>query len=181
MRIILLLAAVVLFNSCNSSSSNTASDKSIEVAKAEDKSKLGGLYTNYVANPSSQNDIDENTIIEYATDNNLACTRMSNGVYQCNFEAGEGDFIVNGGRVQAHYKGYTFDGKEFDSSYKRNKPLDFKVGQMIPGWNDWLVTVRPGAKATLLIPSSKAYGARGVPNLIPPNTPLAFDVELLTD
>lgn len=177
-----MLGFIVAFLACNSSTTSESKSKTtISNDATQDKSKLGGLYTDYIANPTLQDDIDQNKIIEYAVNNNLDCTRLSNGVYQCGFVAGEGDFLLQGGRVLANYKGYTLDGKEFDSSYKRNEPIDFKVGQMIPGWNEWLVTVRPGAKATLLIPSSKAYGSRGIPNLIPANSPLAFDVEVLTN
>ncbi len=146
---------------------------------ANDKSKLGGLYVNYHANPQGQDQIDENKIIEYATDKGLDCQRMQNGVYQCNMTQGSGEIYKRGQRAKAHYRGYLLNGQEFDSSFKRNQPLEFNIGQMIPGWNDWLVTVNPGTKATLLIPSSKAYGPRGFGSVIPANSPLAFDVECI--
>jgi len=137
-----------------------------------------GLYVNYVDNPTTVAEKDQNAIIEYASSKGLKCDVMANGVYVCDQKMGSGAQIQPRGPVRAHYKGYFFNGKEFDSSYKRNKPLEFKVGQMISGWNEWLVTVKEGTKATLLIPSAKAYGSadRGT---IPPNTPLAFDVEVL--
>ncbi len=131
-----------------------------------------------VENPTSQSDIEENAIVEYINANNLDCSRMTNGVYVCSLVEGSGAPIKPGGPVSAHYKGYTLDGKEFDSSYKRNKPLSFNVGQMISGWNEWLVTVKEGTKATLLIPSAKAYGSRAK-GPIAANSTLAFDVEVL--
>lgn len=131
-----------------------------------------------IENPITQAETDENKIIEYVNQNKLDCERMSNGVFVCNQEDGNGAPIKPGGDVNAHYKGYFFSGKEFDSSYKRNKPLSFKVGQMISGWNEWLVTVNEGTKATLLIPSAKAYGPRARGG-IPANSVLAFDVEVL--
>ena len=128
------------------------------------------------ANP--QANIEEKLIVDYINANNLDCSRMDNGVYVCSLIEGNGAPIKPGGPVNAHYKGYTLDGKEFDSSYKRNKPLSFKVGQMISGWNEWLVTVNEGTKATLLIPSAKAYGSRAK-GPIAANSTLAFDVEVL--
>lgn len=161
-QLILILATLLLF-ACKQGSTDDA--KSISTPEK-------------IENATSQADIEENTIIQYAKDKNLDCDRMDNGVYVCNLVEGHGAPIQARGDVKAHYKGYFFDGNEFDSSYKRKKPLEFKVGQMISGWNEWLVTVNEGTTATLLIPSAKAYGSaqRGP---IPANTPLAFDVEVL--
>jgi FKBP-type peptidyl-prolyl cis-trans isomerase len=50
---------------------------------------------------------------------------------------------------------------------------------MVPGWNEALLLMNPGTKAQLLIPSRLAYGERGYPGLIPPNTPIIFDIEVL--
>jgi FKBP-type peptidyl-prolyl cis-trans isomerase len=173
---ILLCTSILLVISCVNDTS-----KSPTVAKKAPENSVGNsddLYKDFVANPGTQAEKDRNAIIEYAAENGLKCLKMSNGVYQCNVTKGTGQFYTANAEVSAHYKGYFLDGKEFDSSYKRNKPLSFKVGQMIKGWNTWLLTANPGTKATLLIPSDQAYGAGGKGS-IPPNTPLAFDVELL--
>lgn len=80
--------------------------------------------------------------------------------------------------VKVHYKGTLIDGKEFDSSYKRNKPAEFPVRAVIPGWTEALQLMSVGSKYQLFIPSKLAYGERGNPS-IPGNSVLLFDVELL--
>jgi len=80
--------------------------------------------------------------------------------------------------VSVHYKGTLIDGKEFDSSYKRDKPAEFPVRAVIPGWTEALQLMTVGSKYQLVIPAKLAYGDRGNPS-IPGNSVLLFDVELL--
>lgn len=81
--------------------------------------------------------------------------------------------------VKVHYKGTTRTGKEFDSSYKRNAPIDFPLNGVIKGWGEGLQLVGKGGKITLWIPAELAYGSRGAGSDIGPNEALRFDVELL--
>ena len=78
----------------------------------------------------------------------------------------------------ANYRGTLIDGTEFDSSYKRNKPLELPVTQVIPGWTEALQLMKVGSKWEVYIPSDLAYGPQGRPN-IPPNSVLIFEMELL--
>ena len=80
-----------------------------------------------------------------------------------------------------HYVGKLLDGRQFDSSYDRGKPLDFIVGigQVIKGWDEGITQLKKGQKAVLTCPPDYAYGARGVPGVIPPNSTLVFEVELI--
>ena len=80
--------------------------------------------------------------------------------------------------VKVHYKGTLIDGTQFDSSYDRNEPAEFPVGGVIKGWTEALQMMKAGDKWKLTIPSELAYGPQGRPG-IPPNSVLAFDVELL--
>ncbi|HHX39160.1 MAG TPA: FKBP-type peptidyl-prolyl cis-trans isomerase [Armatimonadetes bacterium] len=82
--------------------------------------------------------------------------------------------------VTVHYRGTLIDGTEFDSSYSRNEPATFEVGQIIPGWVEALQLMKAGAKWQLFIPSELAYGEQGAGPQIGPNSVLLFEVELLS-
>jgi FKBP-type peptidyl-prolyl cis-trans isomerase FkpA/FKBP-type peptidyl-prolyl cis-trans isomerase FklB len=81
--------------------------------------------------------------------------------------------------VEVHYRGTTVDGKEFDSSYKRNESISFPLNGVIKGWTEGLQLMKEGGKSTFYIPSDLAYGARGAGGLIGPDEALIFEVELI--
>jgi len=97
------------------------------------------------------------------------------------FELGEGELIENDNIVEVHYSGYFTNGKMFDSSVKRYEPIRFPVGTgvVIDGWDEGLKLMRKGAKFQLLVPSYLGYGAEGSPPLIPEDTDLIFDIEVI--
>ncbi len=82
--------------------------------------------------------------------------------------------------VVAHYRGTLIDGKEFDSSYKRNEPLKIPVSGVIKGWTEALQLMKEGAKWKLFIPSELGYGETGAGEDIGPNSVLIFDIELIS-
>jgi len=82
-------------------------------------------------------------------------------------------------KVKVHYRGTLLNGKEFDSSYKRNEPAVFPVNGVIPGWTEALQLMKVGSKYKVFVPSNLAYGAAGAGQDIGPNATLVFDVELL--
>ncbi|WKS94440.1 peptidylprolyl isomerase [Riemerella columbina] len=86
-----------------------------------------------------------------------------------------------GDMVAVHYAGRLVTGQEFDNSFKRGEPIEFPVGtgRVIKGWDEGIMLLKEGEKATLLIPSDLAYGQRGAGGVIPPNATLIFDVELV--
>lgn len=81
--------------------------------------------------------------------------------------------------VKVHYRGTLVDGKEFDSSYKRNAPATFPLNRVIPCWTEGMQKLKVGGKATLTCPPATAYGDRGAGAAVPPNATLTFEVELL--
>ncbi|MBW8865533.1 MAG: FKBP-type peptidyl-prolyl cis-trans isomerase, partial [Verrucomicrobia bacterium] len=81
--------------------------------------------------------------------------------------------------VTVNYRGTLIDGSEFDSSYKRGQPAQFQVGGVIRGWTEALQKMKIGSKWKLFIPSELAYGEQGHPPVIPGNSTLIFEVELL--
>ncbi|RHZ57884.1 hypothetical protein Glove_382g65 [Diversispora epigaea] len=88
----------------------------------------------------------------------------------------------NGDSIDVHYTGVLFeDGKQFDSSIPRGEPLTFTlgIGQVIKGWDQGLIGMCVGEKRKLIIPADLAYGKRGSPPVIPENSALIFDVELM--
>ena len=92
----------------------------------------------------------------------------------------EGDKPTAEDTVTTHYEGRLIDGTVFDSSYKRDEPATFPLNRVIPGWTEGLQLMSPGAKYRLYVPSELAYGDRGAPGSIPPNSALVFDVELIS-
>lgn len=81
--------------------------------------------------------------------------------------------------VKVHYTGTMLDGTKFDSSVDRGQPATFALNQVIPGWTEGLQLMPEGSKYTLWIPSELAYGDKGTPGPIGPNSTLKFEVELL--
>lgn len=87
----------------------------------------------------------------------------------------------NGDNIEVHYTGYFEDGKIFDSSVRRNEPIQFTLGkgQVIKGWEEGLAMLSEGEKARIIIPYPLAYGENGRPPAIPAKANLIFDVELI--
>jgi peptidyl-prolyl cis-trans isomerase A (cyclophilin A) len=96
-------------------------------------------------------------------------------------QRGEGKQAASGKMVSVHYEGSLENGKVFDSSYPRKKPIEFKLGQgqVIEGWDEGIALLKVGDKARFVIPSHLGYGSRGAGGAIPPNATLIFDVELM--
>jgi FKBP-type peptidyl-prolyl cis-trans isomerase len=96
-------------------------------------------------------------------------------------KVGKGAAAKTGDTVKVHYTGTLLNGSKFDSSRDRNEPFEFKLGagMVIKGWDEGVVGMKVGGQRKLTIPSDMAYGKSGHPPVIPPDSPLVFDIELL--
>jgi peptidyl-prolyl cis-trans isomerase A (cyclophilin A) len=96
-------------------------------------------------------------------------------------QKGDGKRAEIGKTVSVHYTGQLEDGKTFDSSYPRKKPIEFPLGKgnVIEGWDEGIALLQVGDKARFVIPSYLGYGENGAGGVIPPNATLIFDVELI--
>lgn len=106
-------------------------------------------------------------------------TTLPTGVQYRVITQGSGTTPGKDDTVTVNYSGTLIDGTEFDSSYKRNQPITFKLNNVIPGWVDALQLMPAGSTWEIYIPADRAYGEQGAPPVIGPNQTLIFKVQLL--
>lgn len=96
-------------------------------------------------------------------------------------KVGTGAEAKSGKSVSVHYTGTLTSGAKFDSSLDRNEPFEFQLGagMVIQGWDEGVAGMKVGGRRKLTVPPELGYGARGYPPVIPPNSILVFDIELL--
>ncbi len=107
--------------------------------------------------------------------------KTASGLEYWEIKAGTGATAAAGMHVKVDYTGWLTNGKQFDSSVGTGHPLEVELGagKVIKGWDEGIVGMKVGGKRQLRIPPDLAYGARGYPPVIPPDSTLIFDVELL--
>ena len=103
----------------------------------------------------------------------------SSGLVYLSLKEGSGPSPQATQTVKVHYRGTFPDGKEFDSSYKRNEPTSFPLNRVIPCWTEGVQRMKVGGKSQLVCPADIAYGDRGSPPLITGGATLIFEIELL--
>lgn len=138
---------------------------------------------------------EKETLAQYAKDHNIKASPDEEGLYVVVNKKGNGPKVEIGREVEINYTGRLLDGKVFDTSVESvaaenniltpgatYKPLSYQVGSMnlIPGWEKGVINQPAGSKLTLLIPSALGYGPRGAGDAIPPNSPLVFDIEIVS-
>lgn len=132
------------------------------------RQKMGSLEDNLTAGKKFMDEISMNKSV-YNTPSGLK--------YKC-VRKGNGKKPSKNSIVKCHYTGTLIDGTKFDSSYDRNQPIEFQIGQMIQGWNEAIPLMDEGSKYILYIPPHLAYGDQPT-GAIPPGSTLIFEVELL--
>jgi FKBP-type peptidyl-prolyl cis-trans isomerase FkpA len=111
----------------------------------------------------------------------MATVTTASGLQYDDLTEGTGAEARAGQTVSVHYTGWLTDGQKFDSSKDRNQPFSFALGagMVIRGWDEGVQGMKVGGVRRLTIPPQLGYGARGAGGVIPPNTTLVFEVELL--
>jgi FKBP-type peptidyl-prolyl cis-trans isomerase len=122
---------------------------------------------------------DTLTIENYLLSKNIKAEKTKEGIFYTIENDGKGELPKQGDYVKMKYSGKLLEGKKFDESPK-DEPFIFQLGyrQVIQGWDIVIPKLKVGTKATLYIPSDFAYGNSGIGDVIPPNTPLVFEIDL---
>lgn len=162
---------------------DTLAGKSPRMTEDEVRTALQNLSTSNAAGPGKESPVAaENTAKgKVYLDANKAKPGVvvtASGLQYKIIKPGAGGSPTAASTAKVHYRGTLIDGTEFDSSYKRGKPAEFGVGQVIRGWTEALQLMKRGAKYELTIPSELAYGPRDT-GTIPANSVLNFEVELI--
>ncbi|MBI1921266.1 MAG: FKBP-type peptidyl-prolyl cis-trans isomerase [Geobacter sp.] len=105
--------------------------------------------------------------------------KTSSGMVYIPIKDGKGKPPRAANTVEVNYRGTLTNGREFDSSYKRNQSISFPLTGVIPCWTEGVQMMKVGGKAKLVCPPELAYGSRGAGSAVPPNATLIFEVELL--
>jgi FKBP-type peptidyl-prolyl cis-trans isomerase FkpA len=105
--------------------------------------------------------------------------KTASGMVYLSLKDGKGKSPTAASTVEVNYRGTLTNGKEFDSSYKRNQSIIFSLAGVIPCWTEGVQKMKVGGKAKLVCPPELAYGASGAGSAVPPNATLIFEVELL--
>jgi FKBP-type peptidyl-prolyl cis-trans isomerase FkpA len=120
-----------------------------------------------------------NKAVEEKAAREKGAVKTASGMVYLSLKEGTGPSPGPGDKVTVQYRGTLPDGKEFDSSYKRGTPAEFRLDKVIKCFGEGLQMMKVGGKARLVCPSKIAYGERGAGDLIPPGATLVFEVELL--
>ena len=127
---------------------------------------------------------DRSTPAPTSTPANISPTReivTPSGVKYVDLRVGQGDEADSGRMVEVHYVGWLEDGTRFDSSRDHNRPLTFRLGagDVLKGWDEGLPGMKVGGKRRLVIPPGLGFGKQGVGSVVPPNSVLFYEFELL--
>lgn len=178
--IALFAVSMIVLSSCQSKPAEDAAKQPAETT-ANQTAEQQGTQPGQTQVPAGQdqNAVDKAIIEKYVADNGLKGKYTDSGIFYVIEKEGKGANPTIMDNVEVHYKGTLLDGNKFDSSYDRNQPAQFPLRGVVLGWQQGIPLFKPGGKGTLIIPSSLAYGPQSPSPLIPPNSVLRFDVELL--
>jgi FKBP-type peptidyl-prolyl cis-trans isomerase FkpA len=145
------------------------------------KKTIGERKAKHEAEVANRRDNEPTIIEDYVKSTGLKFTTTKSGMYYIITNETKGAKASIGDTISANYTGKLLNGKVFDTNSTRGQLFEFALGKkaVIPGWDEIFSILRVGEKATIVIPSSLAYGAQGAGADIEAYTPLVFDVELV--
>jgi peptidyl-prolyl cis-trans isomerase A (cyclophilin A) len=156
--------------------------KIIRIGKDAKKFNAEKVFTDYFAKKAEADKLaaeQQKVAKEKALKEFENATTTASGLKYIVLQQGSGNKPVATSNVKVHYTGMFLDGKVFDSSVQRGETIDFGLNQVIQGWTEGVQLMAEGSKYKFYIPSKLAYGERGAGGVIPPNTDLIFEVELI--
>lgn len=124
---------------------------------------------------------EESLIKNYIAEKKITVKPTASGIYIQILEKGKGKKVEKGDNIEVNYKGMFLDGRVFDASDRHDEAFVFAAGtgMVIPGWDEALLSMTAGTRALVVIPSNMAYGEMGSSPVIPPYSPLAFELEVV--
>lgn len=145
------------------------------------KDEFAEEQANYEAEMAKVREQEPELIAAYVKDNGIKAKPTADGLYIIVKKQGKGTKVAVGREVAIHYTGSLLDGTVFDSS-RGHEPLNYVVGQMglIRGWEEGVMGQPEGTQLQLIMPSAMGYGSQGAGRMIPPYSPLVFDLEIVS-
>ena len=178
----LLFLSLLLFCACGSEPTpNAPATETPGLPRESEEERLLRLSSELTPD-TSRAGRERNAIINTAIDRGWSLLAAPEGYFYEILDPGQGELIAWGDRLRVHYTGSFLDGRVFDDSRRRGRPIEFYVGNMINAWNLGLQRLRPEGRMRIVAPSALAYGAQGFvtaegDTLVPPNEVLVFLVE----
>lgn len=152
-----------------------------QTQKADDQAKTDTNDNKTEEDMNNTTDKTQDSATAFMTENAKqdGVVTLSEGLQYKVLEEGTGPKPNMHSSVTVHYEGKLLDGKEFDSSFKRNEPATFNLDQVIQGWTEALPHMQTGSTWLVYIAPELAYGEKGIPGIIPPNSVLVFKIKLI--
>lgn len=129
--------------------------------------------------PGTKAQEEQNALVEFIIESRWLVEKTAGGIFYEIKMPGGPKKPTWGDKVRVHYVGRDLEQHVFDSSFRRGKPLEFYVGNVIPGWNEVLPMLGEKGRGIFIIPANMAYGDAGFGDLVPPDQDLIFDITLL--
>ncbi len=137
---------------------------------------LSNLVVSCKTYSEDEKNVFDKEIVEYLQKKKIECTRSESGLYYKIYEKGEGQTVQISDSVSFVYKGKLANGTVFDN---QKNPITFKVKDLIAGWKEIMVKLKPKAKVFLAVPPLLGYGEHEL-DRIPPNSILYFEMEIIS-